>query len=394
MNKFTRKRIISALTLCAMSVTTLMATSCGKPKDDKKKVAVITKQNISFWQDVQNGAEDAGKELGIEILYNEGGKTDYPQGDNDFSTQIEYINYAIDQKVDAIVIAPNGQTELNDAFDRASNAGIKIININSRANSDKVLSCISSSDADGGAVAARRAADAVLLSDTIRNGMSQLESVGAALKNAKSDEEAEAVKKQAINGIKNLGKGAVGIVGHTAATAENRINGFKTQSVTQISQQMTADGFDLTNLGLTQADAAGLFVNFFVEGERCSTIRSAYDEAKKLINANPNMVCMFATNTNTTIGVCQAVEELELRDKIFVIGFNSDEEEINYLKTKVLDCTIIQNPYNMGYVGVRYALKAANDEGFPAALDTGVTYVTAENLNDQYIQLLIYPENY
>lgn len=379
MKKNTRKRIISALTLCAVSAATLFSTGCGKSDDDKVKIAVITKQNIAFWHDVQKGADDAGEELNVDILYNEGSEDAYPNGDNDFNTQIEYINYAIDEGVDAIIIAPNGTTELNEAFARAKSAGIKLININSRAQFDGILTCISSSDIDGGSVAARQAADAVLLSDTIRNGMAELKGL---------------TNERALEGVKKLGKHAVGIIGHTAATADNRINGFKSQTAAQVTAQMAKDGINLDALGITEEQRAALFLNFFAEGARCSTVDAAYDEAKKMLNENPGIVCIYATNTNTTLGVCKAVDELGLADSVYVIGFNSDDEEIAYLKRHVLDGTVIQNPYNMGYVGVRYALKAVHGSGIPGAIDTGVTFVTNENLNDDYVQLLLKPENY
>lgn len=374
MKKAKAKRLAKCMALCLLSTSMVFSTGCGK-SEEKKKIAVITKQNISFWHDVKDGAEDAGEELGVDILYNEGGTADYPQGDNDYATQIEYINHAISEKVDAIVIAPNDTTELNDALAKAENAGIKLININSRAQYEGVLSCISSSDADGGAVAARHAASGVLASDKIRSVMAS----GTAT----------------LDDVKKLGKGAVAIIGHTAATADNRIDGFKQEAIAQISTQMAADGVDLSALGLSEADIAGMFTQFFVEGERCSTVDAAYDEAMKILTASDcNVACFYATNTNTTLGVCKAVEELDLGGQVSVIGFNSDEEELAYLKRGILDGTVIQNPYNMGYVGVRYALKAADDESIPGAVDTGVTYVTADNLNDDYVQLLLYPENY
>lgn len=374
MNKFTGKRLISALALCAVSVSTLMSTGCGKT-DEKKKIAVITKQDISFWHDVEDGAKDAAEEMGAEILYNEGGSSEYPQSDNDFATQIEYINYAISEKVDAIVLAPNGTTELNEALAKAQNAGIKLININSRSQFDGILSCISSSDIDGGAVAARHAASSVLSSDKIRAVM--------------------ASGKAGLDEVKDLGKGAVAIIGHTAATADNRINGFKKEAASQIQLQMARDGVDLEKLNLTEEQIAGMFLQFFIDGERCSTVDAAYDEAKKILSAKDcNVVCLFTTNTNTTLGACKAVDELDLGGQVSVIGFNADEEELNYLKRGILDGTVVQNPYNMGYVSVRYAIQAAKDSGVPGALDTGVTYVTADNLNDDYVQLLINPENY
>ena len=380
MNKNTRKRIISALTLCAVSATTLMSAGCGKSEEDKIKVAVITKQDLSFWHDVQNGANDAGKELGVEVLYNQGSDVDYPGGDNDFNTQIEYINYAIDQGVDAIVIAPNAaDAELNEAFGRAKSAGIDIININSRSHFDGISSFISSSDIDGGAVAARHASSAILGSTTIREGIAKLKGLN---------------NERALAGVRDLGKGAIAIIGHTASTADNRINGFKAQATSEIKKQLAKDGYDLSRMNLTNEEEAALFLGFYVEGERCQTVDAAYDEAKRILNENPGCVCFYATNTNTTLGVCQAVEELGLADKVYVIGYNSDDQEIKYLKEHVLDGTVVQNPYTMGYVGVRYAYKLANGNGVAAAVDTGVTYIDNDNLNDDYVQLLIKPENY
>ena len=101
---------------------------------------------------------------------------------------------------------------------------------------------------------------------------------------------------------------------------------------------------------------------------------------------------MFGTNTNTTLGICQAIEELDKANDIIVVGFNSDEQELKYVRTGVLDGTIIQNPYNMGYIGVRYSIQASNGEGVAGSLDTGVTWISAKNINDDDIQLLLYPE--
>lgn len=382
MNKSRRKRIISSMALCAVSLTTLMSTGCGKSSDDKYTIAVITKQDISFWHDVKDGAEKAGEELHAKILYNEGSDKDYPVGDNDFSTQIEYINHAIDKGVDAIVIAPNDTEKLNEAFARAAEKDIQIININSRASFGGVRSCVSSSDMDGGAVAARHAADAVLGSKDIRNGIASLK--------ASREVTPEIIKAS----IKKLGKGTVGIIGHTAATADQRILGFKTQSVTMIAAQMNKDGLDTSKLGLSQEEAAGLFQNFFIEGNRCATIDDSYEEAKKLLSENSSMICLFTTNTNTTLGACKAVEELGLKDKVYVIGFNADSVELDYLKTSVLDGTVVQNPYNMGYFGVSYAVRAVEDSGVPYVLDTGVTYVTADDLDKDFVKLLLNPEDF
>ena len=376
MNRSTKSRIFRTFALCAVSAAMLLPGSCGKPKTEVTKIAVITKQDISFWHDVKNGAEDAGDELGVAILYNEGSSHDYPTGDNDYATQIEYINNAINEKVDAIVIAPNGVTELNDALARADAAGIKIININSRADYDGVISCVSSSDKDGGAVAARHAGEAILANTDIRKAIAE---------------------KADLQTVTELGSGAIAIIGHTAATADNRIAGFKEGCVTAIAGQMARDGIHL-DVGGRQGspeEINAFFQPFYVEGERCATVDDAYEEAKKLLGKDgKNVKAFFATNTNTTLGVCKAIEELGLSESVYVIGFNSDEQELDYLRSGILDGTVIQNPYNIGYVGVSYAKRATEDVSLPQSLDTGVTYVTSQNMTDEYIQLLLYPDQY
>ena len=103
---------------------------------------------------------------------------------------------------------------------------------------------------------------------------------------------------------------------------------------------------------------------------------------------------LYATNTNTTLGVCEAVEELGLGGKIVIVGFNSDEEELGYIRRGILDGVIIQNPYVMGYCGVRYAKQAITGASIGKQLDTGVTFVNANNMNDDYIMLMLYPDKY
>ncbi len=375
MDKSTTKKLFRSVAACALSATMLFSGSCGKPKEDKKTIAVITKQDISFWGEVKKGAEDAGNELGIDIIYN------VATSDNDYASQIEFINNAIKDKVDAIVIAPNGDAELNDAYQRASDAGIKLININSRSSFKDIVSCVSSSDTDAGKVAARHSAEIVLNNAALREVFAK---EGATAKD-----------------IFDVGTGAILIIGHTAeATAEPRIEGYKEECVNQMVLKAQEDNIDLTGGSGRQPSESELKAAFepcFIDDtQRCSTIDAAYEEAKKYLSGKDGkkILTVFATNTNTTLGVCKAIQELELAGKVHVVGFNSDEQEINYLRSGVADGLVVQNPYTIGYVGVSYANKAVGDNAIPSALDTGVTYVDADNLNDDYIQLLLHPDTY
>ena len=139
--------------------------------------------------------------------------------------------------------------------------------------------------------------------------------------------------------------------------------------------------------------------SYFVEGDRCNTTFEAFDATNKLLDPDGDGVAdetgirlIYATNTNTTLGACQAIDKLNLADTVSVVGFNSSEEELAYLKTGVLDATIVQNPYTMGYLGVTYAKKLVDGDKITKNINTGVTLLTAEKNNDDYIQILLYPD--
>ncbi|MBQ8123454.1 MAG: substrate-binding domain-containing protein [Ruminococcus sp.] len=142
----------------------------------------------------------------------------------------------------------------------------------------------------------------------------------------------------------------------------------------------------------SEDEKADMIAQFFIEGERCGTQEAAYEEAKRLLTENSDIRIMYTTNTNTTLGACQAIEEMDLADQVIVVGFNSDEQELKYIKSGILDGTIIQNPYNIGYIGTRYAIQAATGSSVTGSLDTGVTWISAKNINDDDVQLLLYPE--
>ena len=52
---------------------------------------------------------------------------------------------------------------------------------------------------------------------------------------------------------------------------------------------------------------------------------------------------------------------------------------------------VVQNPYNMGYLGVRYLNKVLEGETIEDYINTGATYVNMENLEKEEIQQLLYP---
>ena len=111
-----------------------------------------------------------------------------------------------------------------------------------------------------------------------------------------------------------------------------------------------------------------------------------------LITANPNLVGVFASNLIMAQGVGQAISENKLGDKIKVIGFDSDDKTIGFLKDGALAGLVVQDPYRMGYDGVKTALAVSKGEKVEANVDTGANLVTKANMSEPKIDALINPK--
>ena len=107
-----------------------------------------------------------------------------------------------------------------------------------------------------------------------------------------------------------------------------------------------------------------------------------------------NIKVIFATSENSTLGACQAISDLGLVGKVAIVGYNSSENELTYMKNGTLSGLILQNPYNMGYLGVYYAGRLKVGENVNQMVDTGATYASLNNLNSDEIKLLLDPAEF
>ncbi len=342
MKKNTRK-ILSAVTLGALTMSFAFTGGCGK-EDDETYVAVIIKSQSQYWEATKKGVEDAGKEMDIKVTY------EAPEKE-DVAAQINYVNNAIANKADAIVIAPAEDTDgLAEALKNARSNNIPVIAIDTELREETRNSCISTNSAYAGAIAGRKA----------------YELLG--------------------------GKGSIGIVTHqpTSPLAIQRKDGFENQI--KEYQENTENGGD----GEESSPSLNIVATESGDGDLEKTMTAT----KKLLEEHPDVEFIFATNQTTTRGVCRAIDELGMADKVDVIGFDSFtakddcKSSDEYIENGALDGFILQNPYNMGYLGVRYARNLINGESISDTIDTGATLVTKDNINDSDIQLIMHPMDY
>ena len=60
-------------------------------------------------------------------------------------------------------------------------------------------------------------------------------------------------------------------------------------------------------------------------------------------------------------------------DKINLIGFDWDDKLVNFLVDGTIAGLVVQDPFRMGYDGVKTALAVSKGQNVPATIDTGAT---------------------
>ncbi|MBE6875759.1 MAG: hypothetical protein E7496_03395 [Ruminococcus sp.] len=374
-----KSRIVKAVVAGILAVSMMPLTGCGQSQSTDTEtvdVAVIVKtMNSDYWNPVWKACDNLQEEFGDEVNIIRMGPEE-----EDAEQQIAVINQAISQKVDVIVLAACDPESENEALASATAAGIPIITIDSDVTYEGKASYVGTLNKNAGEGAARTAA-------TLLNN-----------------------------------EGTIGIIYHgSASTAIERRDGFINQlsGNVQKPQEMAAGASSKQNNSLpaeTETDADGNIIEAETETAQTSDEFASYanikiaevldgesnwdvskEQALKLIKED-HVDLIFATNRKGAWGACEAVSDL-IADgtiqpgEVHIVGFDYFENEGKsadmYLSQNILDATIIQNPYNMGYLGVSYAIDLAHGDPIPSLVDSGATTVTKDNINNDDVQFLI-----
>jgi ribose transport system substrate-binding protein len=309
----------------ALSLTGLVQTM---PAADKPTIPIIVKDTTSnFWQIVFAGARKAGQDLNVNVP--ELGA----QSESDINGQIGILENAVSGNPAAIVISPTQFAALGKPIDEAAKK-VKIIGIDSAADSNAFTSFLQTDNVQGGRVAA--------------------DGLAAAIKAKYGKAEGDVALITSIPGVGSLDQRAKGFKEELAA---------KYPSLKLVADKV-ADGMATTGLNITT----------------------------DLITANPNLRGVFASNLIMGQGAGQAIAENKAADKIKLVAFDSDDKLVGFLKDGTIAALIIQDPYRMGYEGVKTALAASKGEKVEAKVDTGVNLITKENMDSPRSQELLNPK--
>ena len=326
-----RKTII--LLALLISVTGISCERSGQPGLGAKKkltIAVIPKGTThEFWKSIHAGANKAAQELSAQ-----GSQIEVnwkgPLREDDREQQIQVVEGFVSQAVDGIVLAPLDNHALVRPVEEAKRAGVPTVIIDSGLESEQITSFVATDNRKGGALAAER--------------MGEL--LG--------------------------GKGKVLLLRYMegSASTQDREAGFIERLKTKYP------GIEL----ISSEQYAG----------------ATRDTAKRtsenlLTNFAEQVQGIFTPNESSTAGMLLALQDINKAGKITFVGFDASDTFIEAMKSKQLHGIVVQNPFNMGYLGVRTMVEALQGTNVGKRIDTGVTMVTLDNLNSPDIQTLLHP---
>ncbi|MDP0191597.1 ABC transporter substrate-binding protein [Glaesserella parasuis] len=121
-----------------------------------------------------------------------------------------------------------------------------------------------------------------------------------------------------------------------------------------------------------------------------SEMVTALNQTEDVLGSNPDIAAIFGANEPTAVGMARAVKQKGFAGKIVAVGFDGNSDLQNFVRDGTLDGIVVQSSYQMGYKGVDTIGKLIKGEKVEKVIDTGVVYVTKENIDSEEAKAVLY----
>ena len=253
---------------------------------------------------------------------------DGPTVETDCERQIQIVEDMILQKVDGVVLAPSNRKAMVPTVEKTYARKIPCVIVDSDVDTDKYLSYLATDNYKGGVLAARRMGEILAR------------------------------------------KGKILLVAWTpsSASTDARVAGFRAT----LSKEFP--GIEIVD----------------TQYPNPPTPDKARDVTTDMLTRNAGVDGLFACNATTAGGALVALRAFQPGEKkIKMIGFDAWPMVVDGLDKGDLDSLILQNPYKMGYEGVKTIIRHLKGEKVDKKVDTGVELITRDRLQDPKIQELL-----
>jgi ribose transport system substrate-binding protein len=250
--------------------------------------------------------------------------------EGDRKEQIDVVQNFISRGVDAIVLAPLDDKALVAPVEAASKRGIPVVIIDSAVQSKSQISFVATDNKQGG-----------------RMGADRLGKV-----------------------MGGKGKALLLRYAEGSASTTDREAGF----LEEIAKKYPGIQMVSTN------QYAGV------------TKESAFQASQNLLNKFQDIDGIFCPNESSTFGMLRELQTSGKAGKVKFVGFDTTEELLAGLKSGALQGLVSQDPFDMGYRGVKTAVDHLRGKKIKARVATKLFMITTQNLKDPAIQSVIKPD--
>ncbi|KQX62968.1 substrate-binding domain-containing protein [Paenibacillus sp. Root444D2] len=314
--------------LFAVLVAVISMSSCSKQTEETTPTE--QKKHFEVVLRSQNGDYWKTVKIGAEVAAKEFDVAlDFraPGDEADVKGQIALMEQSIGSGPDAIVLAPNSYKQLSGVVDDASMRGIPVITIDSEVESRKAKSFIGANNYEAGQLA---------------------------------------------------GKQLIELAGTSG-------------DIAIVSFMQGERNTELREQGLLEELSKYPDVKVIDKVYSMTDYELAAQLTRNMMEKYPQLDGIVALNEISSIGVAHAIQSMDLQDKVKIITFDSTSEELELLQEGVIQATIIQNPFSIGYLGVKNAVAASNGKKVPSRVDTGIKAIDLGNMFWSDNQKLLFP---
>jgi ribose transport system substrate-binding protein len=332
------KKVSTIIAVLVTAAVVLAAIGCRqKAKGGAKyRIAVIPKGTTHiFWKSIHAGAIKAERELkeagiDVEVIWKG------PLKEDDRASQIRVVENFITRGVTGIVLAPLDDVALRSQVKNAVNNNIPVVIIDSGLKSDDYISFVATDNYKGG----------------YKGGEHLARVLG--------------------------GKGKVIMLRYQEGSAStmNREQGF-----------LDALKEKYPEIEVVSSNQYG-----------GATTESAYTASENLLaplrtpDGGLTIDGIFCPNESTAFSMLRALEDSGLAGKVKYVGFDSSERLVKGMRSGHIQGLVLQDPINMGYLGVKTIVAHLLGEEVPERIDTGSEVATPENMDDPKMKNLLEPD--
>lgn len=132
-------------------------------------------------------------------------------------------------------------------------------------------------------------------------------------------------------------------------------------------------------------------INKVVKAYSLNDAKSAAEKLRQLLQEYGDLRGIVALNAVLAVGAAEEIQQQGLEGKVKLVAIDSPPEVLEFLQEGVIQATVIQKPFSMGYLGVTYAVEAWRGKTIPGRVDTGTKVIDLENMFWSENQKLLFP---